>query len=148
MKIYKVSYRASDKPDALYHSFQEVGSAQEAEDNVKDQFINSKIRIAIESTVIDYDSTTILDTVSDIIYNRSEEKQRQYGPFEEGMTRAAMIFNGMTGLQLEAEHVYKMLISLKLSRDSYNKKYDNILDTLAYMTQLYEHYKEEYNKTK
>ena len=42
-------------------------------------------------------SKNILKTADEIINNRSEEKERMYGPFEEGMRRAAMICSGMTG---------------------------------------------------
>jgi hypothetical protein len=41
-----------------------------------------------------------------------------------------------------------VLIALKLSRESYNKKYDNLLDAISYITGLYEHYKEEYDATR
>jgi 16S rRNA U516 pseudouridylate synthase RsuA-like enzyme len=148
MKTFKVNYVMLNKPDSVYHAYQEADSEDHAKQLTQMHFDKSDIEIQIVGVILDYDSTTILDRVSDIIYNRSEEKQRQYGSFSEGMSRAAMIFNGMTGLDLEAEHVYKMLIALKLSRESFNKKYDNILDALAYMTQMYEHHKEDYDKTK
>jgi len=93
-------------------------------------------------------SDNLLQQVFQIVYERSEEKTRQYGPFAEGMERAAQIFNGMSGLNLEAKHVYLMLIALKFSRDSYNFKFDNLLDAMAYMTQMYEHYKTDYDATK
>jgi hypothetical protein len=35
-----------------------------------------------------------------------------------------------------------------MSRESYSKKYDNILDSIAYMASMVDHYKEEYEKTK
>lgn len=136
------------KPDSVYYAYQEADSEEHAKQLTQMHFDQTDIQIQIIDVALDYDSTTILDVVSNIVYNRSEESQRQYGPFADGMTRAAKIFNGMTGLELKAEHVYKMLIALKLSRESYNKKYDNILDTLAYMTQMYEHYKDDYDKTK
>lgn len=72
----------------------------------------------------------------EIVNRRSEEKERQYGPFSEGMKRAAQIFNGMTGLSLDAEHMYKAMISLKLSRESYTHKQDNLLDAVAYIQAL------------
>ena len=36
----------------------------------------------------------ILKKADEIINEMSEEKERQYGPFEEGMERAAMIASG------------------------------------------------------
>ena len=48
----------------------------------------------------------ILSEANEIVNNRSEEKSRQYGPFEEGMRRAAMVFNGMTGKELNGSDNY------------------------------------------
>lgn len=78
----------------------------------------------------------ILDEASGIVNNRSEEADRQYGPFSEGMDRAAMIFQGMTGLEVTGEHMFKALVALKFSRESYNHKRDNLLDAVAYIQGL------------
>jgi|TARA_B110000908_G_scaffold112839_1_gene132329 hypothetical protein len=78
----------------------------------------------------------ILSEADEIVNNRSEEKTRQYGPFEEGMRRAAMIFNGMTGKELNGSDMYAALVALKLSRHSYNYKQDNLLDAVAYLGAL------------
>jgi len=78
----------------------------------------------------------ILEKANEIVYNRSEEKERQYGPFIEGMQRAAMILNGMTGLNFDAELMYKAMIALKLSRESYNHKEDNVLDAVSYIASM------------
>jgi len=78
----------------------------------------------------------ILEHANEIVYKRTEEKQRQYGPFDEGMKRAALILSGMTGLDIDASIMYKALIALKMSRQSYNHKYDNLLDSVAYIAAL------------
>ena len=75
--------------------------------------------------------SNILSEANEIVNNRSEEKSRQYGPFEEGMRRAAMVFNGMTGKELNGSDMYAALVALKLSRHSYNYKQDNLLDAVA-----------------
>ena len=80
--------------------------------------------------------TNILSEANEIVNNRSEEKSRQYGPFEEGMRRAAMIFNGMTGKERNGSDMYAALVALKLSRHSYNYKQDNLLDAVAYLGAL------------
>lgn len=49
----------------------------------------------------------ILKKADEITNDRSEEKSRQYGSFEEGMIRAVMIFNGMTGLELTVSGLAK-----------------------------------------
>jgi len=79
---------------------------------------------------------SILKEADEIINNRSEEKERQYGPFSEGMDRAASIFNGMTGLDVTGREMYMALIALKFSRESYNHKRDNLLDAVAYIGAL------------
>ena len=75
----------------------------------------------------------ILDEANSIVNQRSEEKERQYGPFSEGMKRAASIASGMTGRKWSADEMYIALVALKLSRQSYNKKVDNLLDAVAYL---------------
>jgi hypothetical protein len=78
----------------------------------------------------------ILKEADKIINKRSEEKERMYGPFSEGMERAAMIASGSTGKQLTAQDMYMCLVALKLSRQSYNHKEDNLLDAVAYLGAL------------
>jgi len=75
----------------------------------------------------------ILKLADEIINNRSEEKERQYGPMGEGLERAAMIASGMTGKEFTADDIFAALIALKFSRHSYNYKEDNFLDAAAYL---------------
>lgn len=78
----------------------------------------------------------ILKEADDIINKRREEKQRMYGPFEEGMERAAMIASGCTGKNITAKDMYMCMVALKLSRESYSHKEDNLLDAVAYLGSL------------
>ena len=87
----------------------------------------------------------ILDEASGIVNNRSEEADRQYGPFSEGMDRAAMIFTGMTGIEVTGEHMFKAIVALKFSRESYNHKRDNLLDAVAYIQGLDNYIEEKQN---
>ena len=80
----------------------------------------------------------ILEEANDIVYKRSEEKQRQYGDFADGMRSTAIMASEMCGIELSASDVCKVLIALKLSRQAFSHKKDNILDSLAYMAMLYE----------
>jgi hypothetical protein len=75
----------------------------------------------------------ILDTANKIVNERNEEKERQYGPFEEGMEKAAKIASLIAGKDITSDDVYIIMIALKLSRQSYNKKEDNLLDLVAYV---------------
>jgi DNA-binding protein H-NS len=84
----------------------------------------------------------ILEKANEIVFLRSEEKERQYGPFTEGMHRASKIASGMTGKEITTEDMFKCMIALKLSRESYNHKYDNLLDAIAYLAALNEYHNE------
>ena len=75
----------------------------------------------------------ILDTANKIVNERNEEKERQYGPFEEGMEKAAKIASLISGKDITSDDVYIIMIALKLSRQSYNHKEDNLLDLVAYV---------------
>ena len=78
-------------------------------------------------------SNNILKQANEIINNRSEEKERQYGPLGEGFERAAMIASGMPGRTWNADDMFVAMIALKFSRQSYNFKEDNLLDAVAYI---------------
>jgi len=80
--------------------------------------------------------SNILEKANNIINKRSEEKERNYGPFSEGMKRAALIASGATGKTITAEDMYMCMVALKLSRESYNHKEDNLLDAVAYLGAL------------
>lgn len=44
----------------------------------------------------------ILERANEIVFERSEEKERQYGPFDESMEKMKNIFNAISGLDLKA----------------------------------------------
>jgi len=85
----------------------------------------------------------ILARANEIVNERSEEKERNYGPFSEGMKRAALIASGMTGKEFTAPDMYAALVALKLSRHSYSYREDNLLDACAYIGALDNFMKEE-----
>ena len=76
---------------------------------------------------------SILAMADEIVNQRSEEKERQYGPFGKGMERAAAIASGMAGKNFTAHDMFISLIALKFSRQSYNHKEDNLMDAAAYI---------------
>jgi hypothetical protein len=78
----------------------------------------------------------ILEKANEIVNLRSEEKERMYGPFSQGMDRAALILSGMLGYEVSGDVMYKAMIALKLSRESYYHKEDNLLDAVAYIGAL------------
>lgn len=78
----------------------------------------------------------ILEQANEIVNKRSEEKQRMYGPFSEGMKRAASIASGCTGKEITAKDMFMCMVALKLSRESYTHKEDNLLDAVSYLGAL------------
>ena len=52
------------------------------------------------------------------------------------MEKAASIASSCTGKDITARDMYLCLIALKLSRESYNHKEDNLLDAVAYIGAL------------
>jgi hypothetical protein len=77
----------------------------------------------------------ILEKANEIVNIRSEEKERQYGSFSNGMENASKIFNAITNnkYNLSPEDMYLTMVALKLSRQAYNHKEDNLLDCVAYL---------------
>ena len=90
----------------------------------------------------------ILEQARGIIYDKSEEKQRQYGDFFENMEDAAKIASVMSKKQLTAEDIYHALIGLKFARESYTHKHDNMLDAIAYLASLHEYKESKITKVK
>lgn len=78
----------------------------------------------------------ILEKANEIVNLRSEEKEREYGPFEDGMEIAAKIASLLSNKQISTVDMYNCMIALKLSRQSYNHKEDNLLDAVAYIGSL------------
>jgi len=83
----------------------------------------------------------ILKQANEIINERSEEKERMYGPFDKSMTKAAIIASELCNKHISTEDFYKCLIALKMSRMAYNLKEDTLLDAVAYIGAL-----DNYNK--
>ena len=80
----------------------------------------------------------ILEKANEIVNLRSEEKERQYGSFSEGMVNAANLFNCLTNnkYNIKPEDMYMSMVALKLSRQAFNHKEDNLLDCVAYLAAL------------
>lgn len=88
----------------------------------------------------------ILEKANQIVNERSEEKERMYGPFDKSMIIAADLASLMTGKIITAPDMYLCMVALKLSRESFSHKEDNLLDAVAYLGALnnfYEKFKEE-----
>lgn len=93
--------------------------------------------------------SNILKQANEIINCRSEEKDRMYGPISEGMEIASQIYNLITpeDYHITPDGMYWALIALKLSRQHYNHKEDNLLDAVAYMGALNNYIESKFENT-
>lgn len=80
----------------------------------------------------------ILEKADQIVNHRSEEKERMYGPFNKSMERATAIYNAASpdNEQITVRGMYRALIALKLSREAFAHREDNLLDAAAYIGAL------------
>lgn len=91
---------------------------------------------------------SILQQAHSIVFERNEEKERMYGPFEDGMEQAARIASELSRKEITTFDMYNCMIALKLSRASWNYKEDNYLDAVAYMASLNEYLKQKQDESK
>jgi len=78
----------------------------------------------------------ILERANEIVNLRSEEKARQYGPFISCNEKAAKIATELCGKEITTQDIYYFQIALKLAREAYSHKEDNLLDAAAYIGAL------------
>ena len=88
-------------------------------------------------------SNNVLKEAIAIVYDRSSEKAKEYGPFDESMTSAAIIASELTGKNITTEDFYKCLMALKLARLKYSSKDDTFLDFIAYSAALHKSIKDK-----
>ena len=88
--------------------------------------------------------SNILKKADQIVNERSEEKERQYGPFIESMVRATTIYNSMSpdSELISVEGMHRAMIALKLSREAHSHKEDNLLDAVAYIGSMNDYLEE------
>ena len=86
--------------------------------------------------------STVLEEAYDIVVARKDNTHNDYGEFTESMARAKIIFLGMTGIDLPIQHMYSALIALKLSREGFNHRKDNLVDVCGYIQGLDDFYNE------
>ena len=84
-------------------------------------------------------SEPILDVAKSIVVDRATDHDN-YGEFSESMGRARLIYIGITGKEILIEDMYKALIALKLARESFVHKRDNLVDACGYIQGLEDYY--------
>ena len=88
------------------------------------------------------EENTVLEEAYEIVVAREDKGHNDYGEFTESMARAKIIFLGMTGVDLPIQHMYSALIALKLSREGFNHRRDNLVDICGYVQGLDDFYNE------
>jgi len=78
----------------------------------------------------------ILKKAQEIIFDRKEEKERQYGNIDDSIRKAALVASELCNKEITAEDFYKCMIALKVSRMAYNTKKDTMLDCVGYIAAL------------
>lgn len=90
----------------------------------------------------------ILHKAHDIVYERKEEKERQYGSFDESMSKAARVASELCNKEITTEDFFKCMIALKISRMAYNMKEDTMLDSISYIAGLHNYNQKNQNNDK
>lgn len=75
----------------------------------------------------------ILEKANEIVNLRKEEKERQYGPMSWTNEQAAKIATVLCKKEINCRDIYFFEIALKLARESWAHKEDNMLDLVAYV---------------
>ena len=74
----------------------------------------------------------IKQILSDAAKITSIDRRNDYNEPKENFEDASMILKSNFDIELKPSDIIKVLISLKLSREKYRHKYDNLLDTIGY----------------
>lgn len=82
----------------------------------------------------------ILEEADNIINHRTGEQARTYGPFIECNERIAKIASLLCNKEITTKDIYMFQIALKLGREAYSHKEDNLLDVCAYIGALNNYY--------
>lgn len=78
----------------------------------------------------------------EIINQRGEEKERQYGPIDESLESTAKLASILLNKSISIDDIYIILTCLKLARLRVSYKEDSILDAIAYLG-AYNNYKQK-----
>lgn len=81
----------------------------------------------------------ILEEANKIVNLRAEEKEREYGPMDESMQKAADVASLLTNKDITAKDFYLCMVALKISRLAFNTKDDTFVDLVGYLAGLHNH---------
>jgi hypothetical protein len=133
--IIKRSFELTNKLYPMVHPLYNKKKFVKANTNTIENMVKNMQKIYYHP----FESKNTLEEANDIIFNRAEEKQREYGPIDESLEDTAIVASIISNEAINIEMVYAVLIGLKTSRMRWNKKHDTFLDSIAY-TAAYEDY--------
>lgn len=64
---------------------------------------------------------------------REGDRQADYGAPEDNLARIAQIWSGILGVPVTARTVALCMVGVKLAREGYRHKHDNLVDAYAYL---------------
>lgn len=76
--------------------------------------------------------SNILKRANEIVNERAEEKERQYGDFDQCMAKTAALASLLGDREITKVEAYNVMMALKLARESHQHREDNLLDLVAY----------------
>lgn len=95
----------------------------------------STINNTINNTINDTINKSILSEAEDIV---NGSRHSDYGDANESFSRIATIASVMTGKELSPEDCCAVMMAVKLVRESFNHKRDNLVDLCGYANILNE----------
>lgn len=78
----------------------------------------------------------ILAKAHEIVFNRKGDQAQTYGSFNECNKRVAALASIMCNKEITERDMFKILMALKLGREAYQHREDNLLDLVAYTAAL------------
>ena len=102
---------------------------------LRDQIYKLQVQV-YDAGLNDASNKNILERANQIINERSEEKNRQYGDMDENLDHAAEIASIMQNKQFNGADIAVVLFALKLARHRRSYKQDSLLDAVAYLGAL------------
>lgn len=79
-----------------------------------------------------------IEIAKEIVIDRLQEKERQYGNFNQSISKLVKIYNMLYDDKINELTALRVLVLLKLVREGNAHKEDNIVDMIAYLDRLNE----------
>lgn len=85
----------------------------------------------------------ILKEADKIINSNEGDGERNYGPFDRSMSKAAKIATQLISKHITAGDMYLCMVAVKLAREAVSHKEDNLVDAVGYLAGLNDYLSKE-----